>query len=146
MGLTETLIGKTVFFDSAPLIYYFEDKQPYNELLTPVFLAVDGSTINAVSSLITVVEVLSKPYRAQQWDLVKQYREIFEHQSIIEVLPLTLEVADLTAQVRGKHGLKTPDTIQWATAKLHSVDYFLTNDQRFKVLNDDRILIIDDYF
>ena len=145
MGLAEKLVGKTVFFDSSPFIYVFEDRQPYKKVLAPVFLAVDVGTIRAVSSLITAVEVLSKPYRFKQWDLVKQYRELFGRRSRIDVLPLTLESADLTAQIRGKHGLKTPDALQWATAKLHRVDYFLTNDKGFKVLNDSRVLLIDEY-
>ena len=145
MGLIEVLDEKTVFFDTAPFIYVFENKLPYKDLLTPVFLAVDAGTLHAVSSLITVVEVLSKPYGFKQWDLVKTYRRIFGRLSKIEVLPLTLESADMTAQIRGRYNLKTPDAIQWVTAVLYNVDYFLTNDRRFKVLNDDRVLIIDEY-
>jgi len=41
--------------------------------------------------------------------------------------------------------LKTPDAIQWATATLHNVDYFLTNNKGYKVLNDDRVLVVDEY-
>ena len=74
MGLIEMLQEKTVFFDTAPFIYVFENKLPYKQLLTPVFLAVDAGTIHAVSSLITVVEVLSKPYGLEQWDLIEKYR------------------------------------------------------------------------
>jgi predicted nucleic acid-binding protein len=139
------LDGKTVFFDTAPFIYVFENKLPYKKLLTPVFLAVDAGTLQAVSSLITVVEVLSKPYGLKQWDLVKTYRKLFGRSSKIDVLPITLETADLAAQVRGKYNMKTPDAIQWATAALHNVDYFLTNDKGFKILNDDRVLIVEDY-
>ena len=113
--------------------------------LAPIFLEVDVGTIRAVSSLITVVEVLSNPYRLEQWDLVKRYHVFFGDQSKIELLPLTMEVADLTARIRGQYGLKTPDAIQGATAKLNNVDYYLTNDQRFNVLNDKRILFIDEY-
>jgi predicted nucleic acid-binding protein len=134
-----------VFFDTAPFIYVFENKLPYKELLAPVFLAIDTGTIHAQSSIITVVEVLSKPYSLEQWDLVKTYREIFGRSSKIDVLPLTMEVADLTAQIRGKYNLKTPDAIQWATAKLHNVDYFLTNDKGYKALNDNKVLIVDEY-
>ena len=145
MGLIDVLAGKNVFFDTAPFIYVFENKLPYKDLLSPVFLAVDDGTIHAVSSLLTVIEVLSKPYELEQWDLVEAYRKIFGHSSKINALPLTLETADLTAQVRGKYHLKTPDAIQWATAVLHNVDYFLTNDRGFKVLNDDRVLVVDEY-
>jgi len=139
------LDGKTVFFDTAPFIYVFENKLPYRNLLAPVFLAVDDGEINAVSSLITVVEVLSKPYGLEQWDLIKTYRNVFGNLSKIDVLPLTMETADLTAQIRGKYDLKTPDAIQWATATLYNVDYFLTNDKGFTILNDDRVLIVDEY-
>jgi len=144
VGLIEMLDDKTVFFDTAPFIYVFENKLPYKKLLAPVFLAVDAGTIHAVSSLITVVEVLSKPYGLEQWDLIEKYRKVFGRLSKVAVLPLTLETADLTARVRGKYNLKTPDAIQWATAALYNVDYFLTNDKKFKVLNDDRVLIMDE--
>ena len=139
------LDDKTVFFDTAPFIYVFENKLPYKKLLAPVFLAVDAGTIHAVSSLITVVEVLSKPYGLEQWDLIEKYRKIFGRSSKVDVLPLTLETTDLAAQIRGKYNLKTPDAIQWATVVLHNVDYFLTNDKEFKTLNDDRVLIVDEY-
>ena len=145
MGLIEVLAGKNVFFGTAPFIYVFENKPPYKDLLTPVFLAVDDGAIRSVSSLITVVEVLSKPYGFEQWDLVETYRKVFGRLSKVDVLPLTLETADLTAQIRGKYDLKTPDAIQWATAMLHNVDYFLTNDKGFNVLNDDRVLVVDEY-
>jgi predicted nucleic acid-binding protein len=145
MELIEMFDGKTVFFDTAPFIYVFENKLPYKKLLAPVFRAVDTGTIHAVSSLITVIEVLSKPYSIEQFDLVRTYREVFGSSSKIDVLPLTLELADLTAQIRGQYNLKTPDAIQWATATLHKVDYFLTNDKRYNVLNDDRVLIVDEY-
>jgi len=139
------LDGKTVFFDTAPFIYVFENKLPYKNLLTPVFLAVDDGEIHTVSSLITVVEVLSKPYGLEQWDLIKTYRKVFGNLSKIDVLSLTMETADLTAQICGKYNLKTPDAIQWATDALHNVDYFLTNDKGFTILNDDRVLVIDEY-
>ena len=145
MGLSEMLVGKTVFFDSAPFIYVFEDNPPYKKLLAPIFLAVDVNTIRAVSSLITVVEVLSKPYCLEQWGLVKRYHVFFGDQSKIKLLPQTMEVADLTARIRGQYGQKTPDAIQWATATLNNVDYYLTNDLRFKALNDKRILFVDEY-
>ena len=145
MGLIEILDGKKVFLDTAPFVYVFENKLPYKDLLVPVFLAIDNGTIHAVSSLVTVIEVLSKPYRFEQWTLVETYRKIFSHSSNIDVLPLTLETADLTAQVRGKYNLKTPDATQWATATLHDVDYFLTNDKGFTILNDDRVLVVDEY-
>jgi len=57
VGLIEVLAGKSVFFDTAPFIYVFENKLPYKELLAPVFLAVDDGTIHAVSSLMSVIEV-----------------------------------------------------------------------------------------
>ena len=145
MGLIEMLDGKRVFLDTAPIVYVFENKMPYKDLLSPVFLAVDNGTVHAVSSLVTVVEVLSKPYRFEQWELVETYRKVFGCLSRIDVLPLTMETADLTAQVRGKCNLKTPDAIQWATATLHNVDYFSTNDKGFQVLNDDRVLVVDEY-
>lgn len=42
------------------------------------------------------------------------------------------------------YGLKTPDSIQIATAVNASADYFLTNDIRLKAVKEIEILVLDE--
>lgn len=46
--------------------------------------------------------------------------------------------------LNAKYGLKTPDSIQLATAVYSSADYFLTNDIRLKAVEEIEILVLDD--
>jgi predicted nucleic acid-binding protein len=41
--------------------------------------------------------------------------------------------------------LKTPDAIQLAAALITSADYFLTNDIRLKVVNEIKVLVLEEY-
>ncbi len=45
---------------------------------------------------------------------------------------------------RAKYGLKMPGSIQITTAICASADYFFTNDIRLKVVNEIKILVLDE--
>jgi len=50
----------------------------------------------------------------------------------------------LSIAFRAKYGLKTPDSIQVATAIYTSADYFLTNDIRLKAIKEIETLVLDE--
>jgi len=54
-------------------------------------------------------------------------------------------ISERAALLRAKHGLKTPDAIQLATATHHKADYFLTNDPALKKVKGVKVLVLDDY-
>ena len=123
MGLLEQLEGNLVFLDSAPLIYFVEEREPYAELLTPFFEAIDAGELRAITSTITYSEVLVHPCRQGNRGLVEKYETLFRETPSLTIVPFNLKLAKQTAEIRAKHGLKTPDAIQWATATRYSVKF-----------------------
>lgn len=69
MGTMNRLENRTVFFDSAPLVYYVEGVTRYLSVLDPIFEMIEKGAIRSVSSTITLVEVLVAPIRRDQTDL-----------------------------------------------------------------------------
>jgi len=144
MGLLEQLEGNLVFLDSAPLIYFVERKPVYVDMLRPVFNAIDAGELRAITSTITYSEVLVLPCRQGNWELVAKYETLFRETPSLTIVPFNLKLAKQTAEIRAKHGLKTPDAVQWATATRYSVKFFLTNDRGFQRFSEPQVLVIED--
>ena len=144
MGLIQKLKSKNVFLDTAPLIYYMEENRTYSQILNKLFLANSKGEFLFQTSVITLLEVLVLPMREHEHKLVEQYQNILCNSTSIIIIDLTIEIAIKAAALRAKYGLKTPDSIQVATALNVSAQYFLTNDIRLKVVNEIEILVLDE--
>jgi predicted nucleic acid-binding protein len=53
-------------------------------------------------------------------------------------------IAIKAAELRAKYSLKTPDSIQLATAIQYNADYFLTNDLRLKLVNEIKSITLNE--
>jgi len=145
MGFVTQIEGSSVLIDTAPFVYFVEEREPYAEVLTPFFDAVDAGKIQAFTTTITCSEVLVIPCRQGNRELVAKYETLLLETPRLTIVPFDLELAKMTAEIRAEHGLKTPDAIQWATAIRSRVRFFLTNDKGFKRFSDPNVLVIDDY-
>lgn len=144
MGLIQKLKNKNVFLDTAPLIYYIEENPKYSPILNKLFSENSKGIFLFQTSVITLLEVLVLPMRQDENQLVEQYQNILCNSPSINILDLNIEIAQKAALFRAKFGLKTPDSIQLATAVYSSADYFLTNDIRLKAVKEIEILILDE--
>jgi predicted nucleic acid-binding protein len=144
MGLIQKLTNKTVFLDTAPLIYYIEENQHFSPILDKLFLANSKGKFLFQTSVITLLEVLVHPLRQNEHQLVEQYQNILCNSTTINISELNIDIAKSAAGFRAKYGLKTPDSIQVATAVYTSAEYFLTNDIRLKAIKEIEILVLDE--
>lgn len=144
MGLIQKLTNKKVFLDTAPLIYYIEENQRYSKILDNLFLTNSKGKFKFQTSVITLLEVLVLPMRKNEHQLVEQYKTILCNSTTIEIFDLNIEITIRAANLRARYGLKTPDSIQLATAIFYSSDYFLTNDTRLKSVDEIEILVLDE--
>lgn len=133
MGWIEELEGHRVALDTSPLISFIAQEVPYAELLQPLFLAIEEGRIHAVTSMVTLIEVLVRPLRQKNSELASQYRDILMHSANVMTYPLSEEIALEAAELRAKLNLRTPDAIQVATARVSGADIFITNDERLRV-------------
>ena len=132
MGLREQFLGKTVFLDTAPIIYHVEGKEPYAQELAILFAAIDAGEIKAQTSVLTLVEVLVLPLRMKEFELAKTYQELLSGSENLLLIPADAGIAVKAAELRALSGIKTPDALQLASAILAGADFFLTNDKQLQ--------------
>ena len=111
--------------------------------MRPFFEAVDRGEIEVVTSVLTLTEVLVYPLRDGNHRLAEQYRKILLHARNVRTVSITDRIAESAAELRGQHGLRTPDAIQIATAVHSGATSLLTNDSRFSKVSRLNVLILD---
>ncbi len=139
-----SLRGKTVGLDTAPLIYFLEQSPKYVSIVRPFFQALDRDDAKAVTSVLTLLEVLIHPLRRGDTKLAAQYRRILLNAKGLTTVPLVPDVAEEAARLRATYNLRTPDAIQVATALWHGASFFFTNDARLPAIPDLRMLVLDE--
>ena len=144
--LTPTIQGKLVFFDSAPLIYYVEQHPAYSEAAEEFFEALDRGTARGGTSVLTLVEVLTKPLRDGREDIAREYQGILMEAVGVMLYPIDDIVCERAARLRADHNwLRTPDALQVATALVYGADLIVTNDERWKRLTEIQVIVLSDY-
>ena len=140
--VVQDLASKTVFLDTAPLIYFIEGHSAYQPILSQLFDFNDKGGFSFVTSSVTLLEVLVKPLREGQKAVAEQYRDILTTAPGIELFDVTSAIAEQAALLRAKYNIRTPDAIQLATCIELGADYFLTNDNRLKAVRETMVVAV----
>lgn len=130
--------------DTAPLIYFIEEHPTYLPLVQPFFQAVDEGAITAVTSTVTLLEVLVHPLRSGDVELANDYRDILLNSANLVTVEASVSVAEDAARIRAAHGARTPDALLLATAIGQGASHFLTNDDRLPAIGQLELLVLDD--
>lgn len=134
-----------VFLDTAPVIYFIENHASYSPLLQPVFAAVDRGLLSAISSVISLSEVLVQPLRKNAGRIAEAYRELLCAAPNLRLLEITADVAERAAAYRAKYGFKLPDALQLAVAVAGGATVFLTNDDELRRFRGIPIVVLRDF-
>jgi predicted nucleic acid-binding protein len=138
------LEGSVVGLDTTPLIYFIEENPGYMDLVRPFFEALDRGEFTAVTSVVTLLEVLVHPLRHGDKELAEHYRAILLEAEGLRTVPLSAELAVEAARMRADHGLRTPDAVQLATVFHEGAAFFLTNDARLPSVPGMTMLFLDE--
>jgi len=131
--------------DTAPIIYFIEKNPKYLGVLKPVFLEIDSGRIEAITSTITLLEVLVHPFRTKNDILAEKYRDILLYSGGLTTFEIFHEVSEMSSKLRAKYSIRTPDAIQIAVGLLYRASKFLTNDSALKKVSDIDVLVLDDF-
>lgn len=134
-----------VFLDSSCFIYAFEASSTYNHVATSIFDALSDSAFLAESSVITVSEILTKPFELGDSQLIDQYKEVLDQLPNFAVREITFDTAISAAQIRALYSFKLIDCFQLAVACEHACGAFVTNDKQLKQFRDLPILCVSDF-
>lgn len=145
MGLLSDLGSGPVALDTSIFIYFIEEHPLYLPLVEPLFEAMDAGRLEAVTSSLTLLEVLVIPFRFANAALVDRYEVLLTKSRGLRLVDLDRDFLRSVAQVRAAMRAKTPDAMQLAAAMAAGCPVLLTNDDRIPAVAGLRILQLEDY-
>jgi predicted nucleic acid-binding protein len=116
MTLPAALADGLVALDTAVFINYIEEQPDYLPLIEPLFAEIDGSGREAVTSALTLLEVLVVPYRAADLALANRYEALLTRSRGLRVVDVDRTQLGTAAQLRAIYRLRAPDALQLAAA------------------------------
>jgi predicted nucleic acid-binding protein len=147
LGLTllRAFLGRhrRIALDTSVFIYYLEANPSYVDLAGEVFTWLERSPNSAVTSTITMTELLVHPYRAANEPLVNQYYGLLSIFPNLEWVAPDLAIADTAARIRAHYRLRTPDALQVATAIRGGAVAILTNDSDMARVPEIEVGVLD---
>ncbi len=135
---------KQLGLDTAPIIYFVEANPRYDNVVGAIFKRIADGEIEAVTSIITLTEVLVHPLKHQRTDLQNQYRNLLTNSAHFTIHAIDEQIAEQSAILRIRHNIRTPDALQIATVLAADCDAFLTNDKKLRRVNDLKIIVLED--
>lgn len=145
MGLIDDLQPGPVALDTQIFIYFIEEDSHYLPLIKPLFEAIDRGDLLAVTSGLSLMEVLVVPYRSGNSVLADQYESLLTRSRGLRFIEVDRRLLKTAAHLRGTLKLKPPDAIQVAAALLGDCQSFLTNDRRIRAVPGLKILQLKSY-
>ena len=143
MGWLDDLSGKLVALDTAPLIYLIEAHPEYLPIVRPFFASLNAGEFRAVTSTVTLLEVLVHPFRQKNVSLAQKYRDILLNATGLSLISLTPEIAERAARLRADFNLRTPDSIQVAVVLQTGATHFFTNDVNLQKIPGFKTLVVE---
>jgi len=133
-----------VALDTSIFIYELEDYPKYQILARHVFQWLAEPSNSALTSTLTMTEVLTRPYAEKDPLWVNRYYKLLTHYPNLEWVAPGIEIADLAARYRAQYRMRTPDAIQAATAVRSGVRGFISSDPVFKRIKEIDALLFED--
>jgi predicted nucleic acid-binding protein len=134
---------RRIAIDTSIFIYYLEANPTYVDMAGEVFSWLERSPNTAVTSTLTMAELLVQPYRAGNEPLVNKYFGLLSLFPHLEWVAPDLTIADAAAQIRAHRRLRTPDALQAATAICRGATAILTNHAEFARVPQIEVGVLD---
>lgn len=145
MGLIDQIGNRKVYLDTNIFIYAIEGHARYAEELRLLLKRIEVGELVAVTSELTLAEVLPGPLRMGNDKQASVFRHFLRSRPpTFNVLPVTRMILEEAANLRATTSLKLPDAIHAATALLRKCEAFVTNDSKIKPMASLEVLQLDD--
>lgn len=135
MGIIQKIQGSRVYLDANIFIYALEGYPGFVEVLNELFTAIDNGQLQAVTSELSLAEVLIKPMMDNNAGFQDAYQKMIETSQALYVAPVSREILIRAASLRASNAaIKLPDAIHAATAQACHCQTIITNDKQLRVL------------
>lgn len=105
---------------------------------------IDGGSLSAVTSPITLAECLIVPIRDGQAGLQRDYNDLIVRGINTRFVELNEGAGVLAAELRARYNLRLIDALQLGTAITSGCEAFLTNDAMLRRVTEVKVIMIDD--
>jgi predicted nucleic acid-binding protein len=125
------------------LIYQLEANARNLALADSVFAWVERAGHEAVTSIITMMELLLPSYRDHDENRIDEFYGLLSTYPNLQWIAPDLKAADIAARIRATCKLRTPDALQAATAIQANATGFITNDPVFSRIQEFETVVLD---
>jgi predicted nucleic acid-binding protein len=136
---------RRVAIDTNVFIYDLDANPHYSGLANAVFESILDPGQAAVTSTLTMTEILVGPYRSldtQRADDLFAFLAPYPH---LEWIAPDLAIAEAAARIRAAYGLRIVDALQVATAISSKATCLIANLQDFRKVTEIETILLDDY-
>lgn len=132
-----------VGLDTSLFIFYVEHNPRYLSLCDELFDLLEQGGAEAVTSTISLLEVMVQPLALENTALVDEYRSFLTVTPHLSLWNLDPPLAEQAAALRARYQLRTPDSIQLAAAIEFGARLFLTNDDRLRKVTEIEVVVLE---
>ena len=143
MGPLRLPTSGPIYLDANGFIYSIERIEPYRTILEPMWAQAQAGQFEIVTSELSILETLIKPFKEGDVLLEHLFRELL-HSREVRLMQATAAIWEHAARLRAATGLKTPDALHAATALAASSTLCITNDTDFRHVPDLPVVVLDD--
>jgi predicted nucleic acid-binding protein len=144
MGRVSAELGTKVYLDANIVIYAIEGFADLADQIQALLQALDDAEISAVTSELTLAEVLVKPIKDQNLAAQQAYRTFLTSTPVLRVVSISRIILEEAAYLRATTSLKLPDALHLATSNLSGCDSFLSNDDLFKSIGAGNVKLLSE--
>ena len=146
MALTDEIPDDTdVAFDTNAIIYYVENNARYRPQLGPLFEKLDTGVFRGHTSVITLLEVLVKPFADSDSRLADRYRSTLNESEFLTLHDTDVAISERAAAIRARLNLSVADALIASTAIETGCSHLIVNDNAFRRIEGINVLILDDF-
>lgn len=144
-GIDQFLFRHTrVGLDTSIFIYELENVSPYVEVTSQFFRRLMVGGIEAVTSILTLLELTVHPLQIGHSDLADDYEAAVSTYPNLEVIAVDHRIVRRAAELRAAYRLTPIDAVQVASAIVAGATSFLSNDRRLTRVAEIDVLLLDD--
>jgi predicted nucleic acid-binding protein len=136
---------RLVGFDTSIFIYRIEQTGRWSAVSLEVLRALSDGRFAGVTSVLTLMEIAIKPVRLGRPEIADMYEVLIRAIPNLDVIQVDARTARIGAELRARHGIRTPDALHIAAAIAHGATAFVTNDKRLHRVSEIDIVILDDF-
>jgi len=134
-----------IAIDTNAFIYLMERHPKYFDVVRELFNAVEIGRVYAISSVLLITEVLTKPLKDGNKGLADRYLAFVSTFPNLGLREIDQNVTLQAAKLRACYGFKTPDALFLATAMEEKAEAFITNDVRLQGFKKIEIVLLNDF-